>query len=294
MLKVKISKIINYAGRNEEIIQLALKEFFDDRQVDLPETFKEQINSLFNEWLIYDFKPPSGMTILKDYYLKNPDNLSVELLTELKQIIETQIYDLFEIDKVKPGQWLEVWGLFTGKKYRVYEITLSTNLNNQRGGFYNRVAKIDGKYYFIGSNPLLFPITHTDRSRKFYRSATNKSLLSPKNVIEILIKQEENKNSSLHVSKHDIEIKRQKLEKKFNKLIVKYHLKTSFKQLVEFVYNETYTSHFADFYKDITCVGIPEQMIVNNLQFFQDLWNYFPHKKLNNKCPAEKYREVYG
>lgn len=51
---------------------------------------------------------------------------------------------------------------------------------------------------------------------------------------------------------------------------------------------------FADFYKDLTSIGITEKMIVENTKFFQDFWNYFPHKILGGKCPAEKYKDVYG
>ncbi len=32
----------------------------------------------------------------------------------------------------------------------------------------------------------------------------------------------------------------------------------------------------------------------NLLELVNDAWNYFPHKKLNNKCPAEKFKETYG
>lgn len=46
--------------------------------------------------------------------------------------------------------------------------------------------------------------------------------------------------------------------------------------------------------EDIIAIGVPEHMIADNLSFFQNLWNFFPHKKLNGACPAERYHKAYG
>jgi hypothetical protein len=294
MLNIRLGRIVDYAGRNEAIMEIAVKEFFDGGNLELPAEYKDQISQLFNEWLIFDFKLPSGLNIITDYYFKNPDNLSQELLKELKQIIETQKYDYFEVEKMRPGIWMEVWGLFSGKRYRVYELSLSIAMENQRGSFHNRIAKINNKYYFVGSNPLVFPITYTDRSRKFYSTAKKDISLSPKHLLKLLIEKSQTNDRRLSITKHDIKVKRKKLEKKFKKFVNKYGLEISFKKLTESVYHESYESNFADFYKDIMKIGIPEKMIFEQLQFFQDLWNYFPHKKLGGKCPAEKFKEAYG
>jgi len=294
MLKAQLGKIIKYAILDKRIMKQAFLGFFGNPPIDLPPESKEIIFSLFNEWLTYDFKLPSGASVIAEYYLKNPDNLSEELLDELKQIISTQIYDYFEIEKVNPGKWVEVWGLFSGKEYRVTEITFSIQIGKQKGSFYNRVAKVNGEYFFVGSNPFILPMTHTDRSRKYFSSLEYKEKLSPKAPFEVLLNQNNQKNDPrLSITGNKIKIKRKSLEKKFQKLKVKYKLKIDFKALVDFVYNESYRNHFADFNKDILKVGMPEEMMFDNLEFFQDLWNYFPHKKLKGKSPAEKVIEFY-
>ena len=293
MLNIRLGKIVDYAAKNEAAMEVAVKEFFDGGNIKLPLKYKDQISQLFNEWLIFDFKLPSGSTIIAEYYLKNPDNLSSKLLAELKQIIETQKYDYFEIEKVKAGRWMDIWSLLTGKRYRVYEVSLSIAMENKKGSFYNRIAKINNKYYFIGSNPLVFPITYTDRSKKLFGKPEGNISLTPKHLLKLLIEKDQQDDPRLSITKHDIKIKRKKLEKKFQKFIAQYGLSISFKQLTDFLYRENYRSNFADFYKDITKIGIPEKMIFDNTQFFQDLWNYFPHKILEGKCQAEKFKEAY-
>lgn len=295
MLKVQLRKIIDYVSANERVMDKAFLDFFGDLPTSLPPKYKEMIFSLFNEWLIYDFKLSSGTNAITEYYLKNPDNLPEDLLDELKQIISTQIYDYFEIEKTNPGKWVEVWGLFSGKKYKVTEISFSIQIGDQKGSFYNRVAEVNGEYYFVGSNSFILPTTHTNRSRKYYSLLKDKEKLTPKIPFATLLNQSNQKiDRRLSITGSSIKMKRKNLERKFQKLKIKYNLKIDFQSLVDFVFNESYKDHYADFNKDILTIGMPEEMMFDNLQFFQDLWNYFPHKKLNGKSPAEKFKEVYG
>jgi len=291
-MNFKLGKVVSYIIRSGTDIEKAAMEFFGKNIIypDMPEF--ENISSLLNEWLIFDYKLASGTTIISDYYFKNPDNLPEYLMDELKQIIESSVYDLFEVEKTDPGMSVEVHGLFTGKKYKVHEKSLSLSLEDRKGCFFNRIAKVNGHYYFIGSNPAFLPMTYTDRSRKIFKSE-NKETISPKLALPFLLPPK-SKPQRIIVTKKDIKIKRKKLQKQFEKLKEKYRISTSFDELKNFLFNENYKDHFADFYTDITGIGITHEMVLENTQFFEDFWNYFPHKKLGGKCPAEKYREVYG
>ncbi len=295
MLNFRLGSIVRSISNSGADLESAAKAFFGSHALspDIPRW--KNISSLFNEWLIFDYRLSSDVTIATWYYLKNPDHMPDALLHELRDIIQTQTYDLFEVENIHPGEWVDVWGLSSGKKYHVLERTFSRELQGRKGCFFNRVARVHGDYYFIGSNPFLFPITHTDRSRAFFGNSKNKPL-SPKDALPFLFEKNDTKQSGLAVSltRDAIRSKRRKLEKKFGEFIRDYQPDVTFSTLVNFVYNESYEDHFADFYKDITALGIPERMIVDNLPFFQDLWNFFPHKKLGGTCPAQRYRETYG
>ncbi len=71
------------------------------------------------------------------------------MMNELKQIIETQTYELFELENTKPREYVNVYALFSGKKYKVLEKTFSLEFKDQKGSFFNRVAKVNGDYYFV-------------------------------------------------------------------------------------------------------------------------------------------------
>lgn len=291
-MNFKLGKVVNYVGRCGINIKEAAKEFFGKKEINPGISAFDNIASLFNEWLIFDYKLPSGSTVISQYYLKNPDSLPDWLMDELKQIIATSVYDLFEVETSNPGIELTVWGLFTGQKYRVLEKSLSLSLGNKRGCFYNRIAKVAGNYYFVGSNPIFYPLVHTDRVRKIFQTNI-KEKITPKHALFLLLEPKMKPPKPINSTK-GIEAKRSRLKKQFDKLKQKYRITGTFTDLEKFLFKENYRHNFADFYKDITAIGITDEMVVENIKFFQDFWNYFPHKKIGGKCPAEKYREVYG
>ena len=57
-MKFKLGQIVDYAYFKRELISTALKKFFGDDVPGQEEPMYEEINALFNEWLIFDFKLP--------------------------------------------------------------------------------------------------------------------------------------------------------------------------------------------------------------------------------------------
>lgn len=295
MLKIKLGKIIDYVYEDENLIRKAMAEFFGKAEIYPEMENFEQVQGLFNEWLIFEFKVDSA-TIAAEYYLKNPDSLSNKYLDELKQILETQFFDILEVAEIKRGEWIKVYPLSKGKTYKVYDIMASSTIP-PKGSFWGRLAKVDNRWYLVGSNPLFLPLTYTPRMKKMLFQESKRKSMFAKDVLGFLLPAED-KNVSwqtpLSLTLKQLKNKRKKIEKEFAKLAEKYNLKVSFKELVNFVYQENYKTNHADFYKDIAKLGIPEELIVKKTQLFVNLWNYFPHKSLRGKSPAEMYKEKYA
>jgi len=217
-------------------------------------------------------------------------------LNELKQIVETQFFDLLEIVDVKPGEWLRLYGFSSGKTYKVYDKIGSSN-NISKGCFWTRLGKVNNRWYLVGSNPLHLPITYTPRMKKIYLKQNKGKYPSVKQALSFLLPgkgKEIKKTNPAQLTLKDIKNKRKKLEKKFNKLVKKNSLKASFKQVTDFVYEENYKTNHADFYKDLAKLGISEEIIVKKIQLFGDIWNFFPHRTLKGKSPAEMYKKRHG
>lgn len=266
----------------------AVNEFFGKKIPNPDHESFEEISSLFNEWLTFDFKLDSSRNWLAEYYLKNPDALPVDQMVELRQIIQTQKFGMFEIEKIVRGNFLDVYGLFDGKIYKVWDQALSSSIPG-RGSFWNRVAMVDGKWIFVGSNPLFLPVTHTARMRKILLRECGQEKPTAKAVLGLLLTDKKVVDPFEGVPKNQEELakSRKKIQKRYVQLSNRYGFTLPFGEVVAFVFAEKYNHNEADFYTDLIKMGIPEKAFAKHINLFGDIWNYFPHKRLKGKSPTE-------
>lgn len=292
MLKVRLSKVVGYADRDPHLMRRAVDEFFGKKIPDPDHEYFEEMSSLFNEWLIFDFKIEASRNWVTEYYLKNPDSLPSDQLAELEQIIKTQIYDLFEIVNFKCGVFINVYGIFSGKKYKIWEKSLSSQAPNQ-GSFWNRAAQINGRWVFVGSDPSILPMTYTPRMKKILFNEKGDKKFTPQIVLGLLRSDENKKNPIDDLPKNPQELgeSRRKIQKRYSLLANRYGFTPTFEEVVNFVFVENYNHNEADFYTDLIKMGIPEKPFFKHYQLFSDIWNYFPHKKLKGKSPVELFRD---
>lgn len=285
MLKVKLGKAFAFLPQTNIDPNQALMDLLGDvdpTQLSIPE---EILQGLSGEWLLFDYKPKNGGTLIKQYYFSDPDKLSTIELSELKQIIETQSLHLFQTYTSSQSPYVFLQSVFTGKKFKVYDSALSKSIDSLQGSFFGRIAKIGKIYYLVGGNPITFPIRHTQRSIKIFAKEKTPTP-SLKDIVKSLTIPEHKKQKIVNLKQE-----RKKLEKRFHRLVAKFQAKATFTEVVEFIYKEKYDHNFADFITDLMKIGIPEAMCIENIDLFQEMWNYFPHQQLGGKCPHELYEK---
>lgn len=292
MLKFQLRHVVAYASRNQALLELAVSDFFKKTDEEGNIENQDKITGLFNEWLIFDFETPSGKTVIVDYYFNNPDGFSKELMDELKQIIETQHFDMFEIQSVKRGEWLLVYGLISGKTYKVYEKAGSLKVPD-KGSFWGRVAQVNNHYILVGSNPVFLPFTSSDRLKHLYRENKQKGF-SPKDVLPILMQIGANPiiTERKPMTAKQLAQKREEIKTQFTELTKRYGITVSFDEVVDFVFNEKYKSNHFDFVSDLIKLGISEKALFSSIDVFNDIWNFFPHKILHHKSPHEIFKGI--
>lgn len=266
----------------------ALKEFFKGEAAEIDEAIKPQFEALFNEWLIFDFKPDNKTSIAAEYFLKNPDKLPKLLLDELEQILSTQFYDMLEMLEVKKGSWLKLYSFSKKKNFKVWDKTASGH-DLQKGTLLARIGKAGNRWYFVGGNPLHWPIYSTERYKKIFGKLDNFEF-SVQEAMKMVIEGQNNfyKSPRKIYTKKEIKNIRKKLEERYQQLAGKYNFELEFTKIKDFIYNENYQSHFGDAFTDLAKQGIPEAVFCKSIKLFQDIWNFFPHKILGGECPAEK------
>lgn len=278
--------VIDYAHSNRNLADKAFQEFFKESGAPSEEQ-AQQVFPLFAEWLIFDFVKPNGTTFIAEYYLKNPDNLDEKNLLEFEQIIKTQQYGGFEIINANRGKWIELEHLFFGKRIKVFDRLGSLNAATE-GTIIGRIARVNGKYYFVGSNPFYIPqslsrrLKNTLKGQHAYPTpletwrlfSTNTTYTEPSNLS---IKQIKNK--------------RKILEKNYQVLTKEYKVTFSFNEIVKRIYEEN-GKRPLDVWNKIMKDGFPEKIFIENTQLFQDIWNYFPHRILKEKSPVEMFQKL--
>lgn len=288
-MNFKMGQIVSYAySKGESLILPAIEEFFGEKATEVAEAENKKVGELFSEWLIFDFKMPGGISVATEYFLKNPSNLNQKLMRELEQILSTQFYDLLEIMEINRGQWIKLYSFTKGKIIKVWDRMGSLTVMEE-GAMTGRVAKIGGRWCLIGGDGIIIPRSTTPRHKRLLQQMKGGFRFTPKDTLKILLRDEPVNEPREAYSQKIIRAKRKKLETKFKTLSKKHAIEIGFKKVIEFVYQENYQTDFADMFKNLMKLGIPETVVMEQVKFFQDVWNFFPHKKLKGKCPMEMH-----
>ena len=85
--------------------------------------------------------------------------------------------------------------------------------------------------------------------------------------------------------------RRSELKKAYLDLSEKHPFLPPFDDFIGRIYLEKRAESFLDILETLFKSDEAKEAIVNNNQLFQDVWNFFPHKILRGKCPAESFQK---
>lgn len=283
-----LRKIIDFAIENKSYeVDEAYRKFFGFLPFD---KLQKEWEELFLEWLIFDYKQKTGTTFLIEYILKNPHKLDDKTIDQFTQIAKTHIYSMFEIQEIKKGEWFNLEDLHAGKTYKVNEKRGTLTVQG-KGTIPGRIAQVDNRWYLVGANSVYFPITHTQRFKAHTRKMKIRNY-SPKDTVELLMANENKPQVPIpDVTQKQINNKRKDLRKVYEKNAKKYNLSLSFADLIEEIYEENRVN-VLDVWQSLTKKGLTEKFLYEKTEILQDIWNYFPHKCLNDLSPIEVYTKM--
>lgn len=288
-MKFPFHLIIEYAHNKPHEIDRALTDFFG-KPPSVP--FEdENIEALFLEWLMYEFKQTSGPTFFIEYVLKNPDHLPEKQIRQFQQIIQTQRYSEYEILHITPGSHLTLEDVFSGKTFDVYDTIGSIN-TKERGMLKARIACIDNAWHLVGANPIYVPMVYTARMKKMLKREFGRKETSIKDTAQMLLQQAEHPPTPpKELTKKELDKKRKTLEEAYAVALVKRHATLSFADLRLAIFDEQRVN-VLDFWRNLSKKGLPEEFVFNETELLQDIWNYFPHQCLGGISPHEAYTKL--
>lgn len=285
-MKLPFHLVIDFAHTQQGDVQKALGQFFG--QTSFPDKDQEEeAYPLFSEWLIFDYKQANGLTFLADYILRNPDDLDKKLLSSFQQVLASQWYGEFEITEVVRSKYVLLEHLYSSTKVQVYDKTSTVSIPEE-GTLHARLGKNDGKWYFVGANPIYMPLTHTKRMKQLLQKEIDRPKFSPIDTWRLLSQKVPPPPKE---NAQDIKKKREDLRRQYMDTMKRFGATLPFQTLTKIIYEET-SSQPLDLFMALTKKGMPEELIFTESQLLQDIWNYFPHKILHGKSPAELFQKL--
>ena len=156
----------HFNEEHPEIVDRADTEFYEYVEADLDEISDFKLNQLFSEWFVFDFKLKTGKSPLETYVHRNPDQLNKEELRDMRAAGKTEFTSTFHVGSVDHEKYeIELIDMETGKKYLVYDLAGSRQLEGDDGLLAVRIYRIQGKWY-MASDPIYFlPIPFSQERR---------------------------------------------------------------------------------------------------------------------------------
>jgi tetratricopeptide (TPR) repeat protein len=289
-----IDNLFSYYLENDKFaleIERAKKEFFGAPKDGILLSFNKEYEHYFMEWLLFDFILKNGKSLVADYYDRNPRNKPFYEMQVYREL-QANVYGMIEVQKVYPGEALDVLMLHTGKKYHVHEVSGSYQLKQGNLSFV-RVAKVNGQYEFVGADTIMLPMQITVQTSKYLFD--KKTKLTPKDARGFLVANKEKKltASSFNIKEFsDIE----ELKSKFNELLKDLEIdKAVSADLVQKWLREIDFKGAGTPIVDIL-VGLAKdfptkEQVQRLIKLVADLSNQSPQKRLKGKSPKDLAKE---
>lgn len=285
-MEIPFHLILNFANKYPQEVEKAADKFFSKVKADDCIGDEKTAAMFFSEWLVFDYYRGNKPSFLIEYLLVNPDQLKEKELSVFHKIGESMRFLQMEIKEIKRGEYLDTEDVFTGENYRIYDKSASATMPRE-GMFYARIGEAENKWYFIGAMPLYFPVTMTARMKRMIRRKKVKEKINFLEIINLyLTKKSESQDLVSKLSSRQLIEKRRDLENHYRAAAKKFRGAMSFKELINFIYNEN-RKDILIFWKELIKKGLTEKLFLSHTQLIMDIWNYFPHKCLDNKSPYE-------
>ena len=115
---------------------------------------------------------------------------------------------------------------------------------------------------------------------------------SPKEAWALFVKQNE-KTPPPKLNYKQIEKKRKEIQLKYKSITKNMPGCITFEQLIKKIYEENGDEPL-NVWRKIKQEGLSDKLFINEINLFNDIWNFFPHRILNDNSPVELINKFSG
>lgn len=148
--------LLYWADRKVEYLREANMQFIGFTDPALiygkgPLLEKRDIEQMFSEWALFDFRRECGRTLLESYLERNPQELGDASRGRLEQVAATQFTGQFAIQGKDPDAGrVTLADCASGRVYNVIDPKVSRVGHWRRGSIVERIARVGGAWVHVG------------------------------------------------------------------------------------------------------------------------------------------------
>ncbi|MEA1962903.1 MAG: hypothetical protein U9M94_01540 [Patescibacteria group bacterium] len=270
-----------------EEIECAKKEFFDSPEDGIIISIDEKYEPYFIEWLVFDFRLKNGESLLEDYYDRNPRKRPLYEM-QIYRDLQDNVYGMVEVQKVYPGEGLDLLMLHTGGKYHVREHSATHQLK-KNNVIYSRIAKIGDHFELVGADSFILPVRMDSQTKKYF--INKKKKFTPKDAVDFFKKDKGVEEPPLPETA-DIENIKIDFDKLLDDLDIKGMISAGLVQkwLANINFNRT-GAPLVDILVGLVEHCPDESQMNRMLDLTSALANHSPQKALKGKSPQEMFED---
>lgn len=201
---------------------------------------------------------------LKDFVLKVICHPNGHVREQMRKTADWLFMSL--TSRIHPFVWPK------GKKLTQNQIAEQEKAKNEFAEYLNEIELLMGRYY------------ERSYGRVKYISSLKPSVYKSLQLLWSDLTRG-NLHKNLHTPHPAILAKREEIEKELSTLIKKTKSDISLEEIQDIIYDETDFDDLNDIIRMFD-MGSPYEL-QNIIETLNDAWNYFPHRVLNGRCPAE-------
>ena len=148
---------------SKPLLNKAVKEFQQTVDPVKDPGEDELLKALFAEWMIFDFEPKAGETLISRYIEANPDHLDAITLIHIKQAAASSITSLFWVKGIAPlSHGVLLSEVRSGQEFLVFGKSMLQALMDPTGLIAVRILKWEDRWMFGGVPVMYQPVKITE------------------------------------------------------------------------------------------------------------------------------------
>ncbi|MCL2136444.1 MAG: hypothetical protein FWH40_03935 [Coriobacteriia bacterium] len=174
-LQERLGAVIDYyLSHNPSISEVATDEFFDyvDPRDDLSEDEFDRLIGLLNEWFVFDYLLPNGLSPLAEYLRDNPERLQASEIAALKEADASHFStDFWLLGTDVDNDILVLEPFHEACEYEVYDPQASVEMSGLRGAIGLRLVRINDRWQPAGTGVYFVEADPTDELKSLVRES---------------------------------------------------------------------------------------------------------------------------